>query len=149
MSNLVRWNPIREIQEMNEAVDRFFNDPWAAGLRGMRDGERQRAWRMPMDAYMTDDAIVIAMELPGVREDDVNVTLENNVLTISGELKPRETEQNYLLRERPAGHFERTLSVSTPVDVAKANAVFADGVLTLTLPKAEQVKPKTITVKKK
>ena len=104
---------------------------------------------MPMDAYMTDDAIVITMELPGVHEQDVNVTLENNVLTISGELKPRETEQNYVLRERPAGHFERTLSVSTPVDVSKANAVFADGVLTLTLPKAEQVKPKTITVKKK
>lgn len=148
MSNLVHWNPLREIQEMNEVVDRFFNEPWA-GLRTLRDGERQRAWRMPMDAYMTDDAIVIAVELPGVREEDVNVTLENNVLTISGELKPREAEQNYVLRERPAGHFERTLSVSTPVDVSKATAVFTDGVLTLTLPKAEQVKPKTITVKKK
>ena len=148
MSNLVRWNPLREIQEMNEAVDRFFNDPWA-GRRSLRDGELLRAWRMPMDAYMTDDAIVITMELPGVHEQDVNVTLENNVLTISGELKPRETEQNYILRERPMGHFERTLSVSTPVDVSKADAVFADGVLTLTLPKTEQVKPKTITVKKK
>ena len=148
MSNLVRWNPLREIQEMNEAVDRFFNDPWA-GRRSLRDGEPLRAWRMPMDAYMTDDAIVITMELPGVHEQDVNVTLENNVLTISGELKPRETEQNYILRERPMGHFERTLSVSTPVNVSKADAVFADGVLTLTLPKTEQVKPKTITVKKK
>ena len=148
MSNLMRWNPLREIQEMNEAVDRFFGDSWA-GPRGMRDGDQLRAWRMPMDAYMTDDAIVIAMALPGVHEEDVNVTLENGVLTISGELKPRAEEHNYLLRERPAGHFERTLSVSTPVDVSKADAVFADGVLTLTLPKAEQVKPKTITVKKK
>ncbi len=146
MSSLVRWNPLREIQEMSEVMDRFFNDPW---LRRMREEEGERFWRMPMDAYMTDDAIIINMELPGVHPDDVNITLENNILTISGELHPRDEEHNYFLRERPAGRFERAMSVSTPVDVNRVEAVFKDGVLTLTLPKAEEVKPKKITVKKK
>ena len=147
MAGLVRWNPLRELQEMNEVVDRFFNDPWLRGARAAED--RERVWRMPMDAYQTDEAIVIHVERPGVQQDDVNITLENNVLTISGELKPRADEQNYFLRERPAGRFERVLSVSTPIDAAKAEATFHDGVLTLTLPKREEVKPKTISIKKK
>lgn len=146
MTKLTRWNPLREMQEMNEMMDRFFNDPRTGR---MRDYERERAWRMPMDAYSTDDEIVIRMELPGVSADDVNITLEDNVLSISGELKPREDEQTYLMQERPAGRFERALSVSTPVDVDKADASFKDGVLTLRLPKAEQVKPRTIQIKKK
>ncbi len=147
MAGLVRWNPLRELQEMNEVVDRFFNDPWLRGARAAED--RERVWRMPMDAYQTDEAIVIHVELPGVQQDDVNITLENNVLTISGELKPRADEKNYFLRERPAGRFERVLSVGTPIDAAKAEATFHDGVLTLTLPKREEVKPKTISIKKK
>ncbi len=145
MTSLMRWNPLRELQEMNEVVNRFL-DPWS---RSVVEGEQERIWRMPMDAYMTDDAIVIRMELPGVREEDVQITLENNVLTIAGELRPREDDHKYFLRERPAGQFKRALSVGTPVDVSKAEAVFQDGVLTLTLPKAEEVKPKTIAIKKK
>ncbi len=145
MAGLVRWNPLREMRRMDEVMDRFFNDPWFRWGQEESDGER--LWRMPMDAYITDDAIVIQMAVPGIRPEDVNITLENNVLTISGELKPREEGRNYILRERPVGRFERVMSVSTPVDANKAEAAFENGVLTLTLPKAEQVKPKTIQVK--
>ena len=142
--SLMRWNPIRELQEMNEMVDRFFGDT----RRATPGGERVR-YRIPMDAYMTDDALIITLELPGVNEDDVNITLENGVLNISGEMKPRKEDRDYLVQERFHGRFERALSVSTPVQVDKAEAVFNNGVLTLTLPKAEEVKPKQITVKRK
>ncbi|MBN1965089.1 MAG: Hsp20/alpha crystallin family protein [Anaerolineae bacterium] len=147
MSTLMRWNPLRELQNADETFERFFDDPW---LRSRTNVVRDRAWRMPLDAYMTGDALVVTMELPGVNPDDVEITLENNVLTIRGELHPRtEEERNYVLRERPAGRFERALSINTPVDTAKTEATFADGLLTLTLHKAEEAKPKTIAIKKK
>lgn len=146
MPSIVRWNPLRELQEMNEVVDRFFTDP---RLRAVREEDRERYWRMPMDAYQTADSIVINVELPGVNQDDVTITLEDNVLTISGQLTPRQEDQEYFLRERAAGRFERVLSVGTPVDAGKADAVFENGVLTLTLPKREEVKPRAITIKKK
>ena len=144
MPSLVRWNPLRELQEMNEAVDRFFEDPFTRSRF-----ERERTWRMPIDAYMTDDAIIITAELPGVHEEDVNITLENGILTISGKLNPREEGRDYFVQERFDGRFERVLSVSTPVQSGKAEALFENGILTLTLPKAEEVKPRTITIKKK
>jgi HSP20 family protein len=144
MTNLVRWNPLRELQDMNTLVDRFFDEPV---FRSRFD--REHTWRMPLDAYMTDDAIIITAELPGILADDVNITLENGVLTISGKLNPRQEDHEYFLRERFAGRFERMLSVGTPVDIAKAEAVFDNGILTLTLPKAEEVKPRTIAIKKK
>jgi HSP20 family protein len=144
MTNLVRWNPLRELQDMNTLVDRFFDEPF---FRSRFD--REHTWRMPLDAYMTDDAIIITAELPGILADDVNITLENGVLTISGKLNPRQEDHEYFLRERFAGRFERMLSVGTPVDIAKAEAVFDNGILTLTLPKAEEVKPRTIAIKKK
>ncbi len=144
MTNLVRWNPLRELQDMNTLVDRFFDEPF---FRSRFD--REHTWRMPLDAYMTDDAIIITAELPGILADDVNITLENGVLTISGKLTPRQEDHEYFLRERFAGRFERMLSVGTPVDIAKAEAVFDNGILTLTLPKAEEVKPRTIAIKKK
>ncbi len=144
--SLVRWNPIRELQEMNNAMDRFFDDPLTR--RFFRE-EREHLWRMPMDAYMTEDAIVIKMELPGVNKDDVNITLENGVLTISGEMRPREESREYSVQERFHGRFERVLSIGSPVNISKAEAVFENGVLTLTLPKTEEVKPRKIAIKSK
>jgi HSP20 family protein len=141
--SVVRWNPIRELQEMNEMMDRFFDEP------ALRRERYSRAWRMPVDAYSTDDAIVLMAELPGVSEEDVNITLENNVLTISGAFKPREDDQNFFLKERFSGRFERVLSIGTPVNVSAAEASFENGILTLTLPKAEEVKPRTIQIKHK
>lgn len=147
MSSLMRWNPLRELQNMDETLERFFDDPW---LRTRGNVTRERNWRMPMDAYMSDDELVVTMELPGVNPDDVEITFENNVLTIRGNLHPRtEEDRHYFLRERPAGRFERALSVNTPIDVAKTEATFSDGLLTLTLHKAEEAKPKTISIKKK
>ena len=104
------------------------------------------AWQLPLDAYANEDAIVLTADVPGLKPEELEVTLEGDTLTIRGELKNRDEQHNYVLRERPTGRFERTLTINTPIDASKVEATFADGVLTLTLPKAEAVKPKQIKV---
>lgn len=142
MANATRWNPVRDMITLREAMDQAFNDTY---LRN-RDYRQPQAWQLPVDAYATEDAIVLTADVPGLKPEELNVTLEGDTLTIRGELKTRAEDRNYLLRERATGNFERVLSINTPIDVNKVAAEFADGVLTLTLPKAEAVKPKQIKV---
>ena len=143
MSSLTRWNPVRELITMREALDRFVDETF----RGTR-GSGVSAWALPIDAYATQDAIVLVADVPGVNANDLQITFEGDTLTIRGEIKPAE-QKNYLLRERMFGNFERTLTVNTPVDGDKIDARFDNGVLTLTLPKAEAAKPKQISIKTK
>jgi HSP20 family protein len=89
---------------------------------------------------------VIVADVPGLNPEDVEVTLEGDTLTIRGELKNRAGEHNYLLRERTSGAFERVLTINSAIDANKVEAQFDAGILTLTLPKAEAVKPKQIKV---
>ena len=137
-----RWNPVRDMITLREAMDHAFSDSY---LRN-RDYRQPQAWQLPVDAYASEDAIVLTADVPGLKPEELNVTLEGDTLTIRGELKTRAEERNYLLRERVTGPFERVLTINTPIDVNKVTAEFADGVLTLTLPKAEAVKPKQIKV---
>jgi len=139
-----RWNPIRDMITMREAMDRVMDDAFRT-----RQGQTsaQSAWLLPIDAFVTDDAIVLQSDVPGLKPEELSVTLEGDTLTIRGELKAAGNERKYLLRERPTGRFERTLTINTPIDQTKVEAQFADGVLTLTLPKAEAVKPRQITIK--
>lgn len=143
MSNATRWNPVRDMITLREAIDQMFND----GYVRPRGEYRAAAWQLPIDAYTTDDAIVLVADVPGLKPEQLDVTLEGDTLTIHGELPARTESKNYLLRERVSGKFERVLTINTPIDNNKVEAVFEDGVLTLTLPKAEAAKPKTITVK--
>jgi HSP20 family protein len=142
MANVTRWNPVRDLLTMREAMDNAFND------RFMRVFEGGRAAVLPIDAYATEEAIVIMTDVPGLKPDELKVTFEGDTLTIRGEIKPVE-QKNFLLRERMVGKFERTLTVNTPVDADKIEAEFENGVLTLTLPKAEAVKPKQINIRPK
>lgn len=97
-----------------------------------------------------DDAFIVKASIPGVPADDVEITLTDNVLTIKGEMKDDKEvkETNYHLHERRFGSFMRSVTLPTSVDADKIEAVNENGVLTLTLPKAEAVKPKKIEVKK-
>jgi HSP20 family protein len=140
MANVVRWNPVRDMIQMREQMDRLFNEQ-------QYGREFRNNWSLPIDAYATADAIVLKADVPGVKPDDIQITLEGDTLTIRGEFKSSTDEKNYLIRERVAGKFERSLTVSTPIDTAKVEATFENGVLTLTLPKAEAVKPRQIAVK--
>jgi HSP20 family protein len=138
MTRIVRWNPWHEMIRNAE--------------RMARDGgyvERERVLPLAVDAYTTDDDIVLTASVPGVAAEDIDINLEDDILTIRGEFNHvREDEDtNYVLRERRSGKFARSLRLTVPVEVENAEAVFNNGILTLTLPKAPEAKPQTITVK--
>jgi HSP20 family protein len=147
MSNLIRWEPARETMTLREAMDRLFNDAFTRPLN--LDGDN---WSIPaVDMYQTDDDIVVKAALPGIKADEVQINVTGEVLTIKGEVKQEEDvkEKAYHLREQRWGTFERSLALPTDVIADKAKADFENGVLTVTLPKAEKVKPKTISIKTK
>lgn len=104
-----------------------------------------------VDLYQTDEAVVIKASLPGINPDDLKISVTGDVLTIQGEqLAERENkEATYHIRERKWGSFSRSLSLPVPVQTDKATAEYENGILTLTMPKAEEIRPKTITVKTK
>jgi HSP20 family protein len=146
MSNLTRWEPLRDMMTLREAMDQLFDDaftrPRSAGGVSI----------MPVvDLYQTADEVVVKANLPGLKAEDVQISVTSDVLTLRGEFK-QESEQKeatYHILERRAGSFERSVMLPVDVETDKSRADFKDGVLTITLPKAEAVKPKTITVKAK
>lgn len=147
MSNLTRWEPVREMMTLREAMDRLFDDAFTRPL-SIRDG----GWSTPaIDMYQTDNDVVVRAALPGFKADDVQINVTGDVLTIRGEMKhgDEQKEKSWHIREQRWGSFERSISLPTDVVSEKAQADFDNGILTITLPKAEEVKPKTITVKAK
>jgi HSP20 family protein len=143
MATVARWNPIRDMITLREAMDQLFNENY---LRSREARQQGVAWQLPLDAYTTEDAIVLKADVPGLKPEELEVTLEADTLTIRGELKNRAENQNYVLRERASGPFERVLTINTPIDTTKVEATFEDGVVQIVLPKAEAVKPKQIKV---
>jgi HSP20 family protein len=132
---------------LREAMDRLFDDAFTRPI-SLRDG----GWASPaIDMYQTDDEVIVKAALPGFNTDDVQINVTGEVLTIRGELKHEEEkkEKAWHIREQRWGSFERSVALPTDVVADKANADFSNGILTITLPKAEEVKPKTITVKAK
>jgi len=141
---VVRWNPSRELVSLREAMDRLFEDSF---VRPLGSSERER--RLPLDVYTTPSEIVVMASVPGLKPDEVDITIEGDTLTIGGEVKPPLENVEYIFQERGFGKFSRTLTINVPVEHDKAEASFENGVLTITLPKAEAVKPKTIKVSTK
>lgn len=104
----------------------------------------------PIDVLAEDDAYIIRALLPGVQAEDLNIQIVNEILTISGELKPERKEGgNYLLSECPSGKFHRVISLPTPLNASNVEAELEGGILTLTVPKAEEAKPHSIKIKAK
>jgi HSP20 family protein len=149
MSNLVRWEPFRDLISLREAMDRLFEESFVRprGARLVPAGMETLA----VDMYETEDAVVVKSAVPGVEPEDLNISITSDTLTIKGETKAEEEvkEENYIRRERRYGSFYRSLTIPLPVVADKAEAEFENGVLTLTLPKAEEVKSKAIKVKPK
>ena len=106
---------------------------------------------LPIDVYQTDDDIIVKATAPGMKADDIQISISGDTLTIRGEAEEEKEEEGarYHVRERRASSFSRSIMLPTSVNADKALAEFENGILTLTLPKAEEVKPKTITVKAK
>jgi HSP20 family protein len=145
MANYItRWDPFREAVTLREAMDRLFEDSYVPARRQAE--QREQVWRLPLDAYITAEEIVIVANMPGVKPENVEITIEGDTLTIKGERPAPIENVDYVLQERTYGKFQRTLNINIPVDANKAEAKFEDGLLTLVVPKTEAVKPKTIQV---
>ena len=146
MSNLIRWEPEREMMTLREAMDRLFDDAFTRPL-SLNEGRHVPA----LDMYQTDEDVVVKAVLPGMKAEDVQINSTGDVLSIKGETKEKnETKhKDYHIREQHWGAFERSLVLPTAVVSDKAKAEFEDGILTVTLPKAEEVKPKVVSVKAK
>lgn len=147
MANLTRFNPLGEMVSLRHAMDRLFEDSMVSPLtwRTISGGD---GITPPLDVHETEDEIVVTAALPGVKADDVEITMVGQTLTLRGELKAGDEIQvdRYLYRERRYGSFNRTLQLPVRVEGDKAEATFTDGVLTLRIPKAEEVKPRQIRI---
>ena len=140
-----RPGPFGELVSLRQAMDRLFEDSFVRpGAGAWGDGESL----LPLDIYRTDDALVVRAALPGVKPEDVDVTVEGGTLTIRGEFKEehREGERGYVFQELRRGMFSRTIQLPGDVSADQAQAAYEQGVLTLTLPRREEAKPRQIRV---
>lgn len=148
---VARFEP-RDFVALRDAVDHLLDETmqptWAALARRPRFNNSEE-WRLPLDAYSTAEEIVLQAAVPGVNPETVEITFEGDVLTIRGEFPARLENAEYLMRERRHGRFSRSITFTTPINAEGIEATFEQGVLTITAPKAETVKPKTIKVNAK
>ena len=145
MSNLVPYKPGRDMMTLREAMDQLFDEAFTRPF-GMSE------FSMPaIDLYQTNEDVIVKAALPGMTAEDVELSVAGEMLTLKGEIQRKDEREDaaYLIREQRYGRFERSLMLPTEVQSDKAQAEFENGILTVTLPKAEQVRPKTITVKVK
>ncbi len=146
--SLIRWEPFKDLMTLREAMDRLFEESFIrTGPRWVARGESR--CELPLDVYTTDEELVIQASVPGVKPEDVEITIEGDTLTIKGEINPPLDNVEYVAQERPYGKFQRTVHLNIPVEADRAEATFDRGVLTLVIPKREEIKPKTIKVKTK
>ena len=147
MANLTRFDPFNEMISLRGAMDRLFDESFVNPL-GWRiwNGESMSA---PVDVHQTNDEIIVTASLPGIKPEDVEITITGQTLNIRGEVHADEKveREQYLYRERRTGTFSRTLELPVRVTGDKAEATFENGLLRLTIPKAEDVKPRQIQVK--
>ena len=128
---------------------RLFDDRFDRLVERAFGRDRQAPWMPAMDVYETDEKVVVAVELPGIKAEDVEVSVEDSTLTVSGkrEFASEVTEESYHRIERRYGSFSRAVSLPPQVDTAKVEARFEDGILIVEVPKVEKAKPKKIQIK--
>ncbi len=143
---LARWRPFEDLMNIHQNFDRLFDEFF--GRYPLEFDGRVGTWSPAVDVSEDRDNIYFSVEVPGLSKDDVKITIQDNLLTIRGE-KKQETEQkgtNYHRVERSYGAFTRSFSLPTAIETDKIKAQFQEGLLRITLPKAEEVKPKEIPI---
>ena len=143
---LIRWEPVRELNTIQSEMNRLFNSFFDTPTAG--NGPAVRRWIPPMDLVEHEEDYVLRADLPGLTESDVNIELEDNVLTVSGERKAEheERKEGYYRVERASGSFSRSLTLPEGVDPEAVNANFERGVLEVRIPKPEQRKPRKVAI---
>lgn len=141
---LAPWPTLDRWSNLRDELNSLFELPWT-GLN--RTGQLFSGWSPALDLYQNSDNFVAVVELPGMRKDDIEISLHDGNLIISGERKSSSSNGEKAERtERYVGSFRRSISLPAPVDPNKVDAKYRDGILTVTMPKAEEAKPKRITV---
>lgn len=146
MSTLMRWDPFREMTTLRDEMNRLFTR--TIGDQPVAKAAAEATWSPPVDVFDTPDAIVLKAELPGLKVEDVDVELDENVLTISGERRFEEKVDDgrtYRL-ERAYGRFARTMTLPQNVKADEIAATITDGVLEVRVPKADEIRPRKIAV---
>ena len=146
-NDLMEWRPFREVSRLRREMDRFWDDYYGSGRLGLTP--LQAEFAPAVDVKETAAAVVVKAEVPGMDAKEINIAVTGDVLTIKGEKKSEreEKEENYHLVERSYGSFFRSLTLPAAVDLDKIEARYDKGVLTVTCPKKEAVKPKAIEIK--
>ena len=144
---IVRWEPFRELSSLQTEMNRLFNTAFGDVPNGGTGGAARR-WMPPMDLLETDEHFVLRADLPGMTESDVNIELEDNVLTVSGERKAEHEDkrEGFYRMERAFGSFSRSLTLPKGVDPEAVNASFDQGVLEVRIPKPEQALPTKVEI---
>jgi len=143
---LAPWSAADRWSNLRDELNSFFELPLWSGFG--RGGQLFTGWSPALDLYQSNDNVIAVVELPGMRKENIEISLHDGTLTISGERK-RESSSNDDKAERTEryiGRFRRSIALPTRVDAGKISATYRDGILTVTLPKAEEVKPKKIQV---
>jgi HSP20 family protein len=145
--NIVRWEPLRDMVSLREAMDRLFEESFV-GPRWTSQWSAENGATLAMNIYENDDAFVVIAPVPGVKPEEVEITITGNTVSIKGETKAEQRSEmgNVLRQEVRYGSFHRSVTLPLDVQGDKVDAMFENGVLTLTLPKAEAVKPKSIKI---
>ncbi len=144
---ILRFDPFRELIALQDRMNRMFEE--SVRTRGTEEGEfASGSWAPPVDIYETQDALLVKAELPEVKREDIDIRLENGVLTIRGQRKLNEELKNYQCyrMESQYGAFSRSFSLPRTVNADKIEANYKDGVLTITIPKREETKVRQIQI---
>lgn len=145
MTTMNRWDPFQDALTLREAVNQLFEDSFVAP----NTTGQSRQFVPALDLSETADAYIVEFAVPGVKAEDLDITVDNNILTVRGESRPpvvEENARNYHRIERRYGSFQRTLGLPSTVKSDAIKAELSDGVLYLEIPKAEEVKPRKISV---
>jgi|SRR5271165_5355665 len=146
MTVLTRWEPFREFSTLQDRMNRLFRDTYSGADRD--ESLTTSSFAPAVDVYEDEHKVTLKIEVPGIDEKDIDVQIENNVLTVHGERKieKEEKEENYRRIERQYGSFTRTFTLPTTVDTDSVSASYDKGVLKIALPKKAEAKPKQIKV---
>lgn len=146
MANITRFDPVGEMVSLRSAMDRLFEDSFVSPLSWRAAGGENIT--PPLDVHETENEVVVTAALPGIKADDLEITMVGQTLTLRGEFKADESidRNQYLYRERRFGSFSRTLQLPVRVQGDGAEATFTDGVLQLAIPKAAEAKPRQIRI---
>ena len=143
---IVRWSPFRELVSLQQEMNRLFEDMMTRRPEGA--AAEAAIWVPAVDVSEREDAITVRLEVPGVKKEDIKISVTNNILTVKGEKRMEKdtTDESYHRVERVYGTFVRSLELPTTVAADQVKAAYGDGVLTITLPKSEEVRPKEIPI---